>query len=61
MGFSHGSGNWFGHALIHSNHAKRLLELKLIYNLLGSCRITAAGRMMLQSRQSMAAHHTVSQ
>lgn len=41
-------GKGFGHNRIPIDHAGRLLELKLIYNLLGSYRILSAGREMLQ-------------
>jgi hypothetical protein len=37
----------FCHAPIPAIDAKRLLDLKLIYNLLGSYRILAAGRKVL--------------
>ena len=36
------------HAPISAEHAKKLLALKLIYNLLGSYRITTPGRAMLK-------------
>jgi hypothetical protein len=54
-------GTGFCHATIPSDHSKRLLGLKLIYNLLGSCSITAAGRMMLRSRQSIVGNQSVPQ
>jgi hypothetical protein len=40
-------GTGFSHAQIPADHAKRLLDLKLIYSLLGSLRIMSAGRKML--------------
>jgi hypothetical protein len=41
-------GKGYCHNRIPIDHAGRLLELKLIYNLLGSYRILSAGREMLQ-------------
>jgi hypothetical protein len=40
-------GRSFLHDAIPPNDTTRLLELRLIYNLLGSLRITAAGRARL--------------
>jgi hypothetical protein len=51
-------GTGFCHAPISLDHTNRLLELKLIYNLLGSCRLTTAGRQMLQSRSSTTTAHS---
>ena len=44
-------GKGFWHGPIPANHALRLLELKLTYNLLGSLRITSDGRKMLKAVQ----------
>jgi hypothetical protein len=41
-------GTGFCHAPIPLNHAQRLLDLKLIYSLLGSYRIMRSGRDMLR-------------
>ena len=38
----------FCHAPIPADHAQRLLDLKLIYSLLGSYRIMSSGRDMLR-------------
>lgn len=40
-------GRTFLHDAISPNDATRLLELRLIYNLLGSVRVTKAGRARL--------------
>jgi hypothetical protein len=52
-----GTGSY--HDLIPLEHANRLLDLKLIYSLLGSCRITATGRQMLHSRVTTTTAHSV--
>ena len=41
-------GSGFCHAAIPADHAKRLLELRLIYSLLGNYRIMSSGREMLR-------------
>lgn len=41
-------GTGFCHAPIPADHAKRLLELRLIYSLLGNYRIMTSGRQMLR-------------
>ena len=41
-------GTGFCHAPIPADHARRLLDLKLIYSLLGSYRIMHSGREMLR-------------
>ena len=41
-------GTGFCHAAIPADHAKRLLELRLIYSLLGNYRIMSSGREMLR-------------
>jgi len=41
-------GSSFCHAAIPADHAKRLLELRLIYSLLGNYRIMSSGREMLR-------------
>ncbi len=38
----------FCHAAIPADHARRLLELRLIYSLLGNYRIMSSGREMLR-------------
>lgn len=42
-------GTGFCHAPIPVDHAQRLLDLKLIYSLLGSYRIMRSGRDMLRA------------
>ena len=42
-------GTGFLHEAIPDDHAEHLLELGLIYNLLGSVRITISGRHMLSA------------
>ncbi len=41
-------GTGFCHAAIPADHARRLLELRLIYSLLGNYRIMSSGRDMLR-------------
>src|SRR5579862_8074286 len=42
-------GTGFYHAEIPADHARQLLKLGLTYNLLGSLRITTAGRQILRT------------
>jgi hypothetical protein len=42
-------GSGFYHDPISVDHATQLLDLRLIYNLLGSFRITTAGQLVLRS------------